>query len=456
MSVLVFDKDDTLFEYYVGSAQVDEELPVDPNTSFYIASSTKSLIATIVLKLVEDGILDLDVPISEYLPDLHFDSWFISENRITLRRLLTHDTGISSKPLEIRTSITGEWDRSSLMTLFGKAGYSWSKPQYSNLNFILIGLLLEAVTGKPWQDLLQERLFVPLNMNRSFATWESSAGNVAYPHSLRPDGTLYVVPGDHSTLKNNTLFPSGGVIASARDLAKYVQLFLNCGKTGESRYLDSATISSAISAHAMNEGGGEHEYVGFGFGWEIALHGDLMLVLHGGSNRVGARSYMGFSPDLGIGLVILSNENIVPPYVQAAIARFVWDWLADSETATLELDRNLARWKDNIARRFEGRMEEQDSPVFDYPDVPLHEFPLSKYAGLYEDSEYGTVVVSVKAGQLQIRYGNYVSARVKRLTDHQFVGDFVVGLEQIKFSSSGQHIIGIEFQDMGFFLPKVE
>ena len=146
ISVVLFDKERVLSSYEAGPAA--DELAVDKDTAFYIASTTKSLIATTVLRLHEAGVVDLDVPIGQYFPELDFDSWLLAEDKITLRHLLTHDTGISSKALEIRTSITGQYDRATLMRLYEKASGSFLTPQYSNLNYILVGLVLEAVTGR--------------------------------------------------------------------------------------------------------------------------------------------------------------------------------------------------------------------------------------------------------------------------------------------------------------------
>ena len=405
MSLVLFDRDRTLFELHTGFSHSELKYPVDSETAFYIASSTKSMIATTALLLEEDGLLDLDAPLSQYLPTLHFRGWFLSEDTITPRHLLTHDTGITSKALELRTSMTGEWDRATLLRLYESAGGGLAKPRYSNLNYILLGIVLEEVTGQTWQELLQQRLFDPLSMRRSFTHWRRPAENIAYPHMLAADWSILPVPDQHSLLRDNTLFPSGGVIASAQDLATYVQLFLNCGNTGGVRLLPDTTIRSAIAPHTKNTGGGLHEYFGFGFGWELALHDSLTLVAHGGSHRVGARSYMAFSPSLGIGLVILSNENTVTPYVHGAIARFVWDSLT-GEPATERLDEALISWREMVEARFADRIDSRFLPVFEYPDDPFLQPPLTAFAGTYADARYGTLQVGITLDGLKIRYGN--------------------------------------------------
>ncbi len=456
MSFVLFDRDGILFEHYAGSVQSASGIAVDAETAFYIASSTKSLIATTVLMLCERGTLALDVPLDRYLPALHFKHPLLSEKKMTLRHLLCHDTGISSKALEIRTSMSGEWDTQTLVDLFGEAGYTFTRPQYSNLNYILAGLVLEQVTGETWQSLLKKNLFAPLGMNRSFSKWKSPSENIAAPHMLGADRALYAVPSRHNLLQSNTLFPSGGVIASARDLSRYVRLFLNCGEVGGKRLLSIDALREAITPQARNSGGGLHEYFGFGLGWELALHDSLTLITHGGSNRVGARAYMAFSPELGVGLVILSNENVVTPYVQGALAQYVWDRLRSADTATAKLDENLERWKEKVEARMAGRLEAHMSFVFDYPDEPEHRTPLHAFAGTYRDHAYGTVVVSTTPDSLMVEYGNLVSARTKRITNESFVTDFGIQSEPIDFKMSGDNVVRMKFPSIGIGFEKVE
>jgi len=448
ISVVLFNKEHILAGYQSGPAL--DDLEVDKESAFYIASSTKSLVATTVLKLYEKGVVDLDTPIGQYLADLHFDSWLLSEDKITLRHLLTHDTGISSKALEIRTSITGEYDRSTLMRLYGEASGSFLTPQYSNLNYILTGLILEEVTGRTWQQLLATELFEPLGMERSFTYWpDALEQNIAVPHTMDANRNLYAVPKELTALRTNTLFPSGGVIASATDLARYVQLFLNCGEVNGKPFLSPETIELAVSPLAENKGGGLHEYFGFGLGWEIAKHDDLILTLHNGSNKVGARAYMGFAPDLGIGLVILLNENIVTPYVEGAIAEFAWDRLRDAQAAEKNLQANLDAWIAKADARFLGRMDGRQYPVFDYPSQSFPDVPLRVFEGTYTSDEYGTVKVSVQGDQLKVEYGNMVSQRVKRITADQFVGDFLIEAQQIEFDVSNGKATEVKFIAMG-------
>ncbi len=458
MSVVLFDAKDILFQYHTGYAYIENQLPVDEETSFYIASTTKSIMATTVLKLVEAGTLDLDIPIENYLPELYFDSWLLSEKKLTLRHLLTHNTGISSKALEIRTSMTGQYDDGILKKLYSEANGSFFKPSYSNLNYILIGLMIEKVTGKTWQYQMKKLVFDPMGMTRSFTEWpDFGTNNVALPHTLDSMWNLSTVSQTQSSLKTNTLLPSGGVISSARDLSRYVQTFLNCGDVGGKSYLPSSTIKEATSLQAEVESGGEHDYLGYGLGWEIANHDSLNLVLHNGSNKVGARAYMAFSPELKMGLVILSNENIVTPYVHTGIARFTWDILRDPTIADTNLEENLKRWKTKLQDRFSNRMEGRYHLGLFHRNQYFPDSPLSNFVGKYFSEEFGTVIISLNEhNQLSVEYGNLRSSQAIRITKENFVCDFGIESYGIDFEISGNKVKGVEFRGIEIGFDKVE
>lgn len=456
LSMVLFDKQRILLEHHTGYRNAQKKLTVDAETSFYIASSTKSLIATAVLQLAEKGHLDLDAPIKRYLPELHFDSWLLIESKITLRDLLTHQPGISSKPLEIRTSITGEYDDQTILSLYQKADGSFLGARYSNLHYILIGMILERVTGLPWQYFIEKKITEPLGLTRTFTYWpDEELENVAVPHTMDSLRNIYPVAQKCNPLRNNTLFPSGGVITSARDLARYVQLYLNCGKIDGVPYLSATTIHDATVPYTKSKGG-LHNYFGFGMGWEIGRHDSLTIVAHEGSNIVGSKSYMAFSPVLGIGLVILSNENIIPHYVHGALARYVWDRLRDPDAATANLKINLERWKLLLVDRFNGRMEGRSYGLFNYPDMEFPEPALRTFTGEYYNKDFGTVIVTVQAEQLNVKYGNLNTINVKRIYPDTFVGDNGVNSEIFEFNMENNSAIAIEFKYMDIVFKKVE
>ncbi|MEQ8945953.1 MAG: serine hydrolase domain-containing protein [Balneola sp.] len=455
LGVVVFDKSNILFEHYTGKTGLDSPRFVNSETAFYIASTTKSLMASCILTLVESGDLGLDVPIVNYLPKLHFNSWLLNENKISIRDLLTHNSGINSRALEIRTSITGQYSDKILLELYADASGSFFKPAYSNLNYILLGLIIQEVTGKSWRHNLQHRLFDPLKMTRTFTKWpKPGTNNVALPLTMDQNKNLIHLP-DQNPLQTNTLFPSGGVIASARDLSNYIQLFLNCGSLFDQRILNEETITQAISIDAQKESGGLHDYQGFGLGWEIAFHDSLKLALHNGSNKVGSRSYMGFSPELELGIIILSNENIVSPYVHGAIARYVLDAARNQIIASKNLETNLTRWKTKAEKRYNNRMEGRQYPVFDLPEQHLPDKPLSNLIGTYKSEEYGTLKVSISEGMLKLIIGNMNSSRTHRITAESFLADFGIESEQVNFTIKNNVATEVEFQNMGMVFKKV-
>jgi CubicO group peptidase (beta-lactamase class C family) len=140
---------------------------VTPQTLFRIASLTKPLVGTAVMRLVEMGILDLDMPIKAYVDWLRFSEKGM-EDRITLGTLLSHTSGIakdfhfgSHDPSGLETFVR---ERLSTYPFLIQPGRMWL---YSNVGLMLVGYIAQVVSGKPFTDLMQELVFTPLEMKRT-------------------------------------------------------------------------------------------------------------------------------------------------------------------------------------------------------------------------------------------------------------------------------------------------
>lgn len=151
----------------LGVADLVSGAAVAPESHLRIASVTKSFVGTVILQLAEEGALSLDDPIDDYVPDVP------NGTRITLRQLITMTSGLGNYSndeawgLEVLGALEAEWTPQQLLA------YSYSMPasfapgssmEYSNANFVLLGLVIEQVTGQPLSDVLDERILVPLDL----------------------------------------------------------------------------------------------------------------------------------------------------------------------------------------------------------------------------------------------------------------------------------------------------
>lgn len=225
-------KDDQIV-YLKGYGKADEtNRPVTPQTPFIIGSITKSFTALAIRQLVNEGKIDLDKPVIDYIP------WFKlsdvkASRQITIRNLEEHTSGISTK-----ASYEYELynDRYSLVQAVQMlARVKPNKPvgdsyQYSNINYIILGLVVQTVSGMTYEEYVKNNIFDPLQMKNSFYA-ESEALN----HGLAKGYQLYfglLVP--RHVPYSKALLPAANLILSSEDMAHYMIAFLNNGKYNDS------------------------------------------------------------------------------------------------------------------------------------------------------------------------------------------------------------------------------
>lgn len=274
-SVIIVDKESTLFCRQYGGADAD--------TPFLLGSVSKSFTAACVMQLVERGRVKLDSPVSEYLPDARYGG------RITVRELLTHTGGL------------GEHQTLKNYTV-GEKG----KHVYANVNYTLLGKIVEAVGGKAYESYVKENIFQPLDMARSAATREESQAN-GLVQGYRNYFGISVKSAPRYPKDENAWIsaPAGYLSASAADLGKYLQAYLNGGRG----------ILSAESVNAMFYGGVRVEAsvpYSYGFGWTLIQPEDSALsepvLRHSGLVETGM-SCIYLLPERGLGAAVLVNTN---------------------------------------------------------------------------------------------------------------------------------------------------
>src|SRR5438128_9413892 len=190
-AVMVVDHGQMIYKKGFGLANMEWNIPNTPGTKFRLGSITKQFTATLVLQLVEQGKIKLDGKLSDYLPDYRKDTGA----KVTIHNLLSHTSGIPSY-----TSLPGFFQNVSrnpfAVNDFIKTyatGDLESEPgtkfAYSNSGYFLLAAILESVAGKPYEQVLKENIFDPLDMkNTGYEHWASIIGNRATGYSRTPRG----------------------------------------------------------------------------------------------------------------------------------------------------------------------------------------------------------------------------------------------------------------------------
>jgi len=233
----------------MGVRDLEQNLPMEKNSLLRMASTTKTFVATGILLLAQDGLLELDDPVSEYLPGF---SEGLSAG-ITIRDLLRHTAGFAYTYTNYVGDVTMESDEfpdAPSMVVeaikIGRAGPEvepGTRCQYTNWAYTVVGGLLEQVSGKKLDVFLAERLYEPLGMtdtsHRLFGV-DSSRVSQSYQWV---DGTWEVIPPETPPFARGT----GGLVMTSWDYATFAQMFLDGGLFGDQQILEPDWIREATS-----------------------------------------------------------------------------------------------------------------------------------------------------------------------------------------------------------------
>lgn len=290
-----------------GKARPGGEMPT-PQTPFFIGSLTKSLTALAVMQLVEAGKVELDAPVQRFLP------WFrVADSqasaRMTVRHLLNQTSGLPMMPgmadLANRDNRpdAGEHQVRALSTLKLTRPVG-SRFEYTNVNYNVLGLIIETASRESYSDYVQRHIFDPLDMSHSYTSQAKAKQNgLAMGHRYWfghpfPAATLSIPPAS---------LPSGQLISSAEDMAHYLIAHLNGGLYGDAQILSPAGINEmhrpAAEIHEMGVSLGS-----YGMGWISQGTGEKRIVWHSGIvPDFGA--FMALVPEQRKGFVLLFNIN---------------------------------------------------------------------------------------------------------------------------------------------------
>ena len=333
-----------------GITNLENPLPVSAETLFQVGSITKTVTATAMQRLVERGLVDLDVPVRSYLPNLRLADSSVAE-RVTLRHIFTHtagwvgdyfdDAGLGDDALDI---VVRRMDRLPQITPLGEI---WS---YNNAGYYLAGRVIEVVTGKTFEDAARELVLEPLGMSTSFffaqdaITYRVAAGHDAvYPGDEREPVVLR--PWWLARVANSL----GGLAAPVSDMLRYARFHLGGeraeGQTGV-QLLKPESLS-AMQTPTVPAANGEF----MGVSWFLRDVDQLRIVRHGGATN-GQTATLQLVPARRFAIVVLTNSQrgseLIRPVVKKAFESYL------------------------------GIVEHEPEPI------PTSEAQLSQYTGLYE------------------------------------------------------------------------
>jgi len=367
-------------------------------TRFYIASTSKSFLGLTAAVLHGEGRVDLDQPVTRYLPELKLRSP-MSAAEITLRDLLALRHGIEDGgPVVFRTAFSGDFSREELIELLadygpGEQGRAFN---YGNLGYNIAAMALERATGSDWKTLVAETVLEPAGM-ASTTAWPSRVADetLAMPHKTIPAGAERIPMGK----VDETMHAAGGHVATLEDLGRWVALNLGGGSLDGQRIFPAEAVAATHRQEvAQDREFGAYHRTGWGLGWDLGAYGDDALISRFGS-YAGFRSHLSFMPERGLGVVVQVNDGMLGAFLADAIANSIYDLLLGrGEEARASVERAQAMVAGG-RRQLAGELEKRARR----PQVmPL---PFESYVGVYTNEAWGSLDWRLVDGRLCVAIG---------------------------------------------------
>ena len=399
--VVAVDAERTLFEHAYGVRDLANGAPMTLDTPVYNASVTKAYTGLLAAMLDAEGVLRLDESLSDVWPDLTLPAPMDSSG-ITVAEMLSHTNEMSAGGLVFRSVATGEISAAEVPAHLAR----FARPndpafEYTNQGPFVVSAMMEARTGVEWRDLVQARVFAPLEMSRTSARLETwPASEVAHGHT-RFNGAWRALPHKPTA----TLNAAGGMYASGRDSARFLQLFMSEGRSADGRIPASVLRRTWAQQSVQDRNFWEFRRDGYGLGWDLGAYDGHRFVARSGG-YAGFRSFIVFLPEENFGIVVLSAAETGGNPFNFVLARQAIDFWLDVPDAAARADANVAY----IAQATAGEAARADAAQAAWAvRRPLDARLIRETAGVYENERLGRATVSPDRDGLSLRMGVYAA-----------------------------------------------
>ncbi len=405
MAIGIVHKDQLIYAKGFGFRDLEKKLPVAAKTIFPIASNTKLFTSIAACMLHEEGKLNIDQPVRNYLPELVFSNDELNA-KTTLRDMLSHRTGL---PRYDGIWVNAPYSRRELL---GKI--TQMKPnqgfregyQYNNMMYAAAGVAMEKVTGMSWEDIIRQKILKPLGMNSTgFTNAEAQAGGNYSLSYFSPLGSSEVLAKKNEA-QSLALGPAGTIKSNIEDMSQWMIALLNKGDyKGKNvipeKALRNTLIAKSIPDPEFTQPELSHGVYGLGR-WMLTYKG-YQIAMHTGSID-------GFYSNL----TLLPNEQLaifmVHNYTEAGGSRStmalpVIDRLLDSHLT----DWN-GRWKKEYDEGLKRALARRDSVAATQVMGTSTSHPIADYTGTYSNAVYGDMTIELSANQLVFNFRGQKSA----------------------------------------------
>lgn len=443
LSIVVIKEDKPIFTKAYGMADKEAGSKATTDTLYYIASSTKSFTALAAALLDNEGKIRLADPVNKYTQGISLKEPL--PDKITVRDLFTHTSGLRNSPLGFRMAYSGDSDPKDMKTVFAgattfnEAGFG--KYAYTNLGYNIYAVLLDNHLKVKWQDLLQKKVFDPLKLNHTTA-YISRTGvkkwTVAAPYQFSSETQKSARSPLAKT--DNNLQSAGGMYASAADMGRWLSVNMNGGRLDGKQVFPANVIQAVHTGYTQTTRDG-FPFVGdgeYGLGWQIGKYKNEKVIYHHGGFP-GYNSHVSFMPDKKVAVAVMVNDGSVGGRTGHMLAAYAYDWWLQSPT----LEADYAKLLQELVDSYEQGKQRQNAFFADRAKrVWQLSRPTADYVGLYKNEFFGTIEVSLRGTELAVRMGNLNCVATAFTEKESIRVEMIPGMgETIRFQKNGEEKI---------------
>lgn len=449
VTVAVVEKNKVILAKGFGFKDYENKLPVTENTLFAIGSCTKAFTSSLLAFPMKDGKLDLDKPVTQYLPELRFIDDELN-NHVTARDMMSHRTGLPRHDFAWYGASTRRDSLVYNIRYFEKTAPLRRLWQYNNFMFLTQGVLAEKLSGKSWETLVKEQLFTPLNMTASNTSMNDhvKAADHSFGYTEKEGKVLKM-----KFMNIDAMGPAGSINSNAKDMANWVMMWVNGGKFNGKEILSASYYNQAISSQMIIGAGLPTKeqpdvfFSNYGLAWFLANYRGHYRVEHGG-NIDGFSSSTSFFPTDSIGIFVSVNQNGSP------IPGIIRNTIADRLLGLKYKDWHRTQ-KNAVDKAKEAAKEKlkADSTQRKPGTRPTH--AVTDYTGTFTNEGYGTLKIEWRKDSLVGKF-NGLNFKIKHYHFNYFnfiPHDEELGTAEEDDAMKGQFNINIKGEIESLSLP---
>lgn len=409
LAVTVVHRDSVVLAAGYGVRQLGQPGLVDSNTLFGIMSTTKAFTAMLVAMLMDEGKLHWDDPVTRWVPEFQMPDPYVTRV-LTVKDLLTHSTGLGNADMLWARGDLTEAEIFHRVRLLQPAYGFRHGFIYQNVMYGLAGEVIARASGMPYPQFLQQRIFTPLGMTRSYPTYAAMAaardGNTSRAH-FRIRDTIRTIEED----KVDLLPAAGSTWSTAGDMSRWLRFLLDSARVGGRRLVSDSSFRMLFTPQVMvppdefypSQELTRPHWRSYGLGWFQQDYRGQAIDFHTGSLD-GRTAIIGLIPDLQLGVVVFGNLDHAEFRHALMLKSF-----------DLYLGGPARDWSVELRKLYAGMAHEGDSAEAEGSRQRIANtrptLPLAEYAGRFSNDLWGDVVVELRQDVLEFRMGTATELR---------------------------------------------